>query len=410
MTSPLRAFAALLALWLALVAAPALAADAPLTVLISIDGFRADYLDRGVTPTLSALAAGGVRGDMRPSFPSKTFPNHYTLVTGLRPDKNGIVDNNMYDPAITDKEFTMSRREVNQDPRWWEEAEPIWVTAEEAGVRTATMFWPGSDIPIHGVLPSHWQLFDQKVSAQTRVDTALSWLDGPVAERPRFLTLYFDDVDTAGHHEGPDSPELNAAAAKVDAAIGRFLDGLKARGITANIIVVADHGMAPVSQDRRIFVDDLLDMKAFRYTTAGAFLALNPAPGHEAEVDKALLKPHEHMQCWKKADIPARYHYGKNPRVPAIFCLPQTGWEITSHDYHPRTVDVGDHGFDNFAPEMRAIFVANGPAFRKGVRLPTFDNVDVYPLVAKLLGVMPKPNDGNLADTRPALTHGGRSD
>lgn len=405
MPSPLRLLAVLLALWLA-AAVPASAADAPLTVLISIDGFRPDYLDRGVTPNLSALAAGGVRGDMRPSFPSKTFPNHYVLVTGLRPDRNGIVDNNMYDPAIGPQEFTMSKRAVNQDERWWDEAEPIWVTAEKAGVRTATMFWPGSDVPIHGTLPSHWQLFDQKVPAEARVDTALSWLDGPAAQRPKLLALYFDDVDTAGHHQGPDSPELNAAAAKVDTAIGRLLAGLKTRGIVANVVVVADHGMAPVSQDRRIFADDFLDMKAIRYTTAGAFLALNPLPGHEAEVEKALLQtPHDHLQCWRKADIPARYHYGKNPRVPAIFCLPDTGWEITTHDYHPKVVDQGDHGFDNFAPEMRAVFVATGPAFRKGVRLPTFDNVDVYPLVAKLLAVAPRPNDGNLADLRRALAH-----
>ena len=403
----LRKILAAVGLLFLLLAGPALAeAQKPLLVLISIDAFRPDYLDRGVTPTLSALADGGVRGEMRPSFPSKTFPNHYAIVTGLRPDRNGIVDNNMYDPSISSQEFTMSRREVSKDGRWWGEAEPIWVTAEKAGVHTATMFWPGSDVEIHGVLPSRWKLFDMKVTAAARVDQALAWLDGPAAARPRLLTLYFDDVDTAGHHQGPESAGVNKAIATVDAAIGQLEAGLKARGIAANIIVVADHGMAAVSQDRRIFMDDFLDQKAIQRTTAGAFLALNPLPGHEAEVEKALLEtPHDHMTCWRKAEIPARFHYGKNPRVPAIFCLPETGWEITTHDYKPRQIDMGDHGFDNYALEMRAVFVANGPSFRRGVKLPVFNNVDVYPLLAKLLAVKAQPGDGVLADVSPALAN-----
>jgi predicted AlkP superfamily pyrophosphatase or phosphodiesterase len=392
------------AMLLAFVTTPALAqAPPPVTILISIDGFRPDYLDRGVTPTLSALATDGVRADMRPSFPSKTFPNHYAIVTGLRPDRNGIVDNNMYDAAITPLKFTMSAREVSSDPRWWNEAEPIWVTAEKAGERTATMFWPGSDVPIHGTLPSHWLKFDMSMPPAARVDQALAWLDGPAADRPRLLTLYFDDVDTAGHHQGPDSPGLNQAAAKVDAAVARLKEGLKTRGIVANIVVVSDHGMAPTSPDKRIFADDFLDISTVKTPTMGAFMSVIPEPGREADVEKVLLAPHPHMQCWRKADIPVRYHYGHNPRVPPILCLPETGWEITTHSYKPRQPDLGDHGFDPFSPEMRAIFIANGPAFRRGVSLPVFDNVDVYPLLAKLLAVTPQPNDGNLADVAPAL-------
>ena len=407
MKTPLRALPALIVLVLLAACATLTprpsSGPPPLTVLISIDGFRPDYLDRGVTPNLSKIAAEGVRAAMRPSFPSKTFPNHYTLVTGLRPDRNGIVDNNMYDAAISPKEFTMSARPVNQDPRWWNEAEPIWVTAEKAGVRTATMFWPGSDVPIRGVLPSRWKLFDMKFPAEARVDQALAWLDEP--QRPRFLTLYFDDVDSAGHDFGPDAPELNAAAARVDAAIGRLEVGLKARGVVANLIVVADHGMAPLSLDRRMFADDFLTMADVKTVTMGAFMSLYPLPGHEADVAGALLKPHAHLQCWRKEDIPARYHYGRNPRVPPFFCLPETGWSVTTHDYRPRKPELGNHGFDPYSPEMEAVFLAEGPAFRRGVRLPTFDNVDVYPLLARLIGVAPQPNDGRLADVRPALAH-----
>jgi predicted AlkP superfamily pyrophosphatase or phosphodiesterase len=377
---------------------------APLTLLISIDAFRADYLDRGVTPNLSALAAGGARASMRPSFPSKTFPNHYALVTGLRPDRNGIVANNMTDEAIPGVKFAMSNDTAVKDRRWWDQAEPIWVTAEKAGIVTGTMFWPGSEADIHGVRPHYAPHFDIRVPSDDRVDQLLSWFDKPAAERPRFATLYFDAVDTAGHRSGPDSPGVNAAATVVDTAIGRLEAGLKARGIVANIVVVADHGMAATSDERRVFIDDLAAKDAYRTLDLGPIGTIYPNPGHEAEVAKALVGAHPHLQCWLKQDIPARFHYGQNPRVAPIFCLPQTGWLLTTRDARPKPGVSGDHGYDNMSPEMAAVFVANGPAFRHGVVLKSFDNVDVYPLLAKLVGVKPQPNDGALEDLAPALT------
>jgi predicted AlkP superfamily pyrophosphatase or phosphodiesterase len=407
MTARIRLSALLFALFVAACATtpPPVTAPPPLTILISIDGFRPDYLDRGVTPTLSALAKDGVRASMRPSFPTKTFPNHYALVTGLRPDRNGIVDNTMLDPQIPGVTFKMADKVTGADARWWNEATPIWVTAERAGVHTATMFWPGSDVAIQGVRPSQWRTFDQSLTPTARTDQLLVWLDALPAQRVRFATLYFDDVDTAGHHFGPDSAEVNAAAATVDTAVARLLDGLKTKGIVANLVIVADHGMASVSEERRIFYDDLLPKDAARTISLGAFLSLYPNPGHEAEVAKALLRPHEHMQCWRKQDIPKRYHYGANPRVPPYFCLPETGWSITTRDYKPSHPDRGAHGYDPYSSEMAALFIAQGPAFRHGATLPTFDNVDVYPLVARLIGVRPQPNDGKLSEVAAALAH-----
>ena len=383
--------------------APPVAADRPITVLVSIDGFRADYLDRGVTPVLSGLAAEGVRAAMRPSFPSKTFPNHYALVTGLRPDRNGIVENNMQDPEIPGVTFKMSNREAVQDRRWWDEGEPIWVTAEKAGIVTAPYFWPGSEAPIHGVRPHYFVAFDMATPSDVRVERSLAVLDRPPAERPRFVTVYFDLVDTAGHEFGPDSPEVNAAAAAVDVQIGRLVAGLKARGLAANILVVADHGMAALSPQRQIYMDDLLAKDAYGALSGGAFMTIYPAKGREAEVERALFAPHEHLQCWRKGEIPARFHYGKNPRVAPYFCLPDTGWTLTTRDYKPAHPELGAHGYDNFSPEMEAVFIANGPAFRRGVTLPVFDNVDVYPPLARLAGVRPQPNDGKLRDVAPAL-------
>ncbi len=408
MRQTLRKIAAAVTLLFALTGAPSFAeppTPAPVTLLISIDAFRADYLDRGVTPNLSALAAGGARAAMRPSFPSKTFPNHYALVTGLRPDRNGIVANNMTDEAIPGVKFATSNDAAVKDRRWWDQAEPIWVTAERARIVTGTMFWPGSEADIRGVRPHYAPHFDIKVPSEARVDQLLSWLDKPPPERPRFATIYFDAVDTAGHKFGPDSPGVNAAATQVDAAIGRLEAGLKARGITANIIVVADHGMAATSDDRRVFIDDLVGKDAYHALDMGPIGAIYPNPGHEAEVAKALVGPHPHLRCWLKKDIPARFHYGQNPRVAPIFCLPQTGWLLTTHDFHPREPMLGDHGYDNNSPDMAAVFVANGPAFRHGVVLKTFDNVDVYPLLARLVGVKPQPNDGNLGDLASGLVN-----
>jgi predicted AlkP superfamily pyrophosphatase or phosphodiesterase len=373
----------------------------PTLILISIDGFRADYLDRGITPNLSALARGGVRGSIHPSFPSLTFPNHYTLVTGLRPEHHGIVDNVFEDRAISDQPFSMHTEAMVTDPRWWDQGEPLWVTARNQGLKTAAMFWPGSEAPIHGVMPNAWKPFDFKMPSNARVDQVLAWMAAPPAVRPRFVTLYFDIVDTAGHHGGPGGQEVNTAIGQADAAIGRLLNGLKAQGLeNTNIVVVADHGMADVGPDRVVYLDDLLPQASFRAVAIGPVASVIPTPGHEAEVEGALVGQHDHFACWRKGEMPERLHYGHNPRIPPIVCLGQTSWVLVTH---ARTVDHpvvqgGAHGFDPAALEMQAVFVAHGPAFRKGVTLAAVDNVDVYPLMARVLHVRPRPNDGRLSE------------
>ena len=379
--------------------APATIAEArtPVTILISIDGFRPDYLDRGLSPNLSRLAAGGVRGAMRPSFPSKTFPNHWTLVTGLRPDRNGIVANAMEDPARPGEVFTMA----SDDPFWWNQAEPIWVAAERAGIRTATMFWPGSSVAWGGVRspdwpnpitggtrPSDWWPFGQAVSGDQRVAGALDWLRRPAAIRPRLVTLYFDTVDTAGHQAGPDGGGTNAAIADVDRTIGLLVAGLAALNQPANLIVVADHGMAATSSERTIALDTLVPKADYRVIDTGAFASVVPAAGQERAVATALTRPHRGMTCWPKAAIPSRFHYGANPRVAPIFCLADVGWMI-GRTLPTKPATGGNHGYDNLAREMRAVFVANGPAFEPGKRIDDFDNVAIEPLLRDLIGLAP---------------------
>ncbi len=411
-----RLVSLVLAAGLALAAGVAQAREkAPhLTILVSLDGFRADYLDRGVTPNLKALADEGARGAMRPSFPSLTYPNHYTLVTGKRPDRNGVIGNEMEDAAIGGPKFTMNGETAN-DPRWWNQAIPFWVSAIKQGKPAAAMFWPGSETVIDGVRPVHWVKYDSKFPYDARVDQVLAWMDSADGPPLAFTTLYFDAADTEGHHYGPDSPELRAALVELDRCIGRLVAGLKARGRfeTTDIVIVADHGMAPLPAANRIVLDDLIDMSSIRLVNRGAITTFSPRPGREPAVEAAVLRPLPHMTCWRKDRVPARFHYGRNPRIPAIVCLSETGWYTTTRAAQDEAgkkrsnpwdgKDGGAHGFDPYDPLMRAVFVAHGPSFKPGVVLPLFDNVDVYPLLARITGVKPEPGDGSLKVVSAAL-------
>ena len=379
-------------------------ADAPPVLLISIDGFRGDYLDRRLTPNLSRLAEQGVRGDgMTPSYPALTFPNHYTLVTGLRPDRHGVVHNTMHDAQLG--AFKANDERDASDPRWWSGAEPIWVTAERAGVHAATMFWPGSQAPIRGVRPTHWKRYDATVSNDGRVDEVVSWLAQPTP-RIRFATLYFELLDKTGHAYGPDSPEMQRDIIAIDAAIGRLVHALDVRGLhDTNIVIVSDHGMAEVAPGHVVAIEDMVDAEDVDVVSTGQVVGFAPKRGHARAAEARLLGRQDHYTCWKKEALPARWHFGTHPRVPPIVCQMDEGWdaisrnEIAKRPAHAR----GSHGYDPALPSMRALFIARGPAFRAGARLPVFDNVDVYPLLAKLIGVPPLPNDGTLDPLQPAL-------
>lgn len=373
-------------------------AERPLVILVSIDGFRPDYLERGITPVLSQLAAEGASGPMRPSFPSVTFPNHYTLVTGLHPDNHGIVGNNMIDAELGS--FSLRNKEAVTDRRWWDDGEPIWVTAENAGLVTGTMFWPGSEADIRGVRPTHWTEFDQSMPGNARVDRVLGWMDLAEEQRPDLTTLYFDTVDTAGHSHGPDGVQTAEAVRDVDASVGRLIEGLEARGLYERtvLIVVSDHGMAATSPDRVTYIDDLVDVEAVRIIYSGAVTILNPVKGREAEVDAALIGSRPHLDCWRRSEIPARFRLGSHPRVPAIVCASEPGWLLATRA-RSVTREGGAHGYDNASPEMAAVFIAHGPGVVKGRRLTDLDSVDVQPLLGRLLGIAVPQGDGDAADT-----------
>ena len=378
---------------------------APL-LLISIDALRADYLGKGDTPNLDRLAGNGVRAEgMNPSYPALTFPNHFTLVTGLRPDHHGVVHNTMRENGLGD--FRVADLEAVGDGRWWR-AEPIWVSAEKAHLPTAVWAWPGSAAEIDGVRPTRWKLYDESVSAARRADEVAAWLQEPVATRPRFAALYLERVDGAGHDHGPDAPQTRAAVREVDAAIGRLLDALAGKGLLdrINLIVVSDHGMATVAPGHAIAVEDMVPLADAAVISIGQSIGIAPREGRTQAVEQRLLGRHDHYQCWRKGELPPRWHYGSNPRVPPIICQMDEGWDALPAATLAKRAPAagrGSHGYDPALPSMRATFIAHGPAFRKGVVIPAFDNVDVYPLMTRLLGIPARANDGDIAPLLPAL-------
>lgn len=371
-----------------------------ITIMISADGLGANRLGKGLTPRLDAIGAAGVSGSMRPSFPTNTFPNHITLATGLRPDHHGVVDQKMRDPAKPGVTFKNTDPLTNRDPFWWNQVYPIWLQAERAGIRTGTMYWVASDVAINGKRPSWWWPYDNGIQSVQRVETVLDWVRRPPASRPRFIMLYFNAVDYASHNQGYESPEELAAIREVDAQIGRLVDTLAHLGQPANIVIVSDHGMAPVPVAHIRPLSEVVDPAIMEAITEGPLLDIYPKPGKDAEVAAKLSNPPPHLTCWARNDIPSRFKFGTNPRTPPFLCLSDTGWSFPEN---PKGYIKGEHGYDNADPAVASIFIATGPAFRSGVRLERFDNVDIYSLMTKLIGITPTPNDGTGAVFAPAL-------
>lgn len=386
--------------------ASAPAAAARTLLLVSLDGVHPDLLEAGLTPTLSRIARDGVRAEwMNPAYPSLTFPNHYTLVTGLRPDRHGIVHNTMHDPALGD--FSPADRDAVGDGRWWQ-GEPLWVGVQKAGRRTATMFWPGSEAAVQGRRPDRWHRFVKGFPVRARVDQVLRWLDAPEAARPQLATLYFEQVDAAAHDHGPRSAQARTALRTLDAELGRLLHALDTRGLldAVDLVVVSDHGMAEVPPGQAIAVESLVDAADAEVVAHGQVLGFRPRPGRERAAEAALLGAHAHHDCWRRQALPARWRYGRHPRVPPIVCQMHEGWDAIPQAQLERRAGAGmrgSHGYDPALASMRAIFLARGPSFRRGVVLPPFDNVHLYPLLAQLLGIPPAPNDGDPDVLRPAL-------
>lgn len=375
-------------------------------ILVSIDGFRWDYLKIHDAPTLKALAAAGVHATrLSPSFPSKTFPNHYTLVTGLYPSHHGIVANWFYDPA-DDAKFDMSKI----DSRWWSGGEPVWITAEKQGVRSACFFWPGSEAEHHGIRPTLYKSFDKKLKAADRVDGLLAWLALPPGQRPKFCTLYFDIVDDMGHRFGPLAPETAAGVKEADDAIARLLAGLERLGLrdSANLVIVSDHGMSETAPETTVFFEDLMDVSKVRIEATGPYGGVRPNPGVDVDAliaaIRAKLPPA--IKLYRREEVPARLHYSDGRSIPPILLIAEDHWTIEEKSRWSLSwarTSKGTHGWDPAFTNMGALFIAHGPAFKTRTEIPDVANIHVYDLLCAVLGIKPAPNDGDERLAKAAL-------
>jgi len=364
----------------------------PLTLLISIDGFKPEYLKKESAPTLYQLAQQGASSKgMMSVFPSYTFPNHYSIVTGLYPDHHGIVNNSMKDPQIPEP-FRLSSKSAVANSAWWEDGTPVWVTAQKNGLITSTLFWPGSEAKIKGIQPNDWLVYDKNMLPPERVNTLLEWLNRPNDRRADFATLYFEDVDSMGHRFGPNSNEVKRAVSEIDRAIENLilgLDRLHLLSITT-IIIVSDHGMAEVSSNQRIQLKNLLssfDKPSIEWQGPLAGINLNgekPLPVLNA------LNQNKNIQCWQKNNIPSKYHFGTHKRIPDIVCLANLGYTMVDGNL-PYTIP-GQHGFDPELKEMHGIFIASGYRVKR-TQLEVFKNIEIYPLLCHLLNIPAEKND-----------------
>ncbi|KAM5346786.1 hypothetical protein ACJ41O_009791 [Fusarium nematophilum] len=395
---------------------------APTTLIISLDGFRADFLQRGLTPTLNSFIAEGVSPKwMHPSFPSVTFPNHYTLATGLYPESHGVVGNTFWDTEL-EAEFYYTDPNRSLDPKWWG-GEPFWVTSEKQGVRSAIHMWPGSEAHVLHIEPSLMDKFNRKETLDNKVSRIMEFLDMPGMEdktadvkdmRPQLIAAYVPHVDSDGHKYGPNSTEIRQTIQNVDGMLGKVFHGLEERNLTniVNVIVVSDHGMATTDISRLIQLEDLVDTDKIEHIDGWPLYGLRPKnPDDLQELYDGLKEKSKSTSNYevylRDVDMPERYHFSKHHRIAPLWIIPQTGWAIVTKEefdvkegkeknlvYHPR----GLHGYDHEHPLMRAIFIARGPAFPHPAnsQIDVFQNIEVYNMLCDSVGIVPKPNNGTL--------------
>ncbi len=367
-------------------------------ILVSLDGFRYDYAQKYGAKNLLALAASGASAPegMIPSYPSVTFPNHYTIVTGLYPGHHGIVANNFYDPARK-QSYAFNNPKTTADGSWYR-GTPLWVLAEKQGMRAASFFWPGSEAEIQGTRPSYYLQFDDKFPDDKRVEQLLAWLRLPDADRPHFITLYYSNVDHAGHIFGPNAPETGEAVRHMDEMIGKLSEGIATLGLPVDLIVVADHGMEAV-QGGWVALDKWADLSQFE--TSGPLLYAK-SETDAATAYNSLLGASDTFKVYRRAKVPKNLHYDSNPREGDPIVVPTGPYNVVAHEPrsngNPVTPNRGAHGYDpRMTPAMKAIFYAAGPDIRSGVTVAPFENVNVCPLIARILGLRIGPVDGKLS-------------
>lgn len=372
------------------------------TILISFDGFRWDYPNRGLTPNLDFIREKGVNAlSLKPCFPTKTFPNHYTIVTGLYPENHGIIANNFIDP-VTNEIYKIGDTSAVRNPKWYK-GEAIWETAKRQGVLTASYFWPGSELNLEYRRPDYFEKYEHLRDYNKRVEGVLDWLKLPNDQRPKFITLYFDAADTYGHRFGTNSLELNESIVRLDSLIGKLFEGLKQINLfdSTNIIIVSDHGMSDVSGDRIINVEEILEGYTQTLWDYGPVMYVFPDKHESDKIYNKLNSEESNFKVYRRDEVPEYYHFSNSAMIPEIILIADPGWSLmTNKDINRYGImsSGGQHGYDNNHIDMHGIFYAIGPDFKTGYTCGTINNIDIYPLLAKILRIFPNNNiDGKLA-------------
>lgn len=386
----------------------------PVVILISSDGFRFGYQFKTPTPNIHRLINNGTEAELGliPVFPTLTFPNHYSIVTGLYPSFHGIINNHFLDPQTGDA-FTMASHE----PKWWL-GEPLWETVANHGMKAATYFWPGSEVKkgSWNCPPEFCQNYNGSVPFEDRVDTILNYFDLPDSEIPVFMTLYFEDPDHQGHQVGPDDPEITEAVARIDKMIGKLIAGLEKRGVFEDVtlIMVGDHGMVGTCDKKLIFLDDLapwIEIPATWVQSYTPLLAIRPPSGHSpSDVVKKMneglssgkIKNGKNLKVYLKEDLPSRLHYAASDRIPPIIGLLEEGFKVEQKKTDRKECG-GAHGYDNEFFSMRTIFIGHGPQFARGRKIPSFENVQIYNTITSILKIKGASNNGTASFPQTVL-------
>ncbi len=369
--------------------------EAPYVVMLSLDAFRWDFDSIFGTPELDDMAKKGVMAErLIPSFPTKTFPNHYSIATGLYPDHHGLVNNSFYAPDL-DLVYRIGDRKMVENSAFYG-GEPVWNTARKAGLKTASFYWVGSEAPIQGMQPDRWKSYDDEVPFGERIDTVIKWLSLPQRERPHLITLYFEEPDAIGHRYGPFSPETGSAVRSLDSLIGVLRDGISRlpHAGRVNLIVLSDHGIGEIDASRYNYIFDTLPERMVNRIYGGSPVwAIEPAKEMTDSVLYLINLQHK-IKAYRREDLPSHLHYGTHHRIPEVVLIADPGW-IAGVRPSPSGYNRGEHGYDWLWEDMHSIFYAEGPAFKKDFTVDTLFNVDIYNVITRVLGITPAPNDGN---------------
>jgi len=372
-------------------------------LLVSFDAFRWDYSKLYNTPNLNKLAKDGVNAErMYSSFPTVTFPNHYSIVTGLYPDHHGLINNSFPAPDLG-LFYRMGDRNAVENPAFYG-GEPVWVTAEKKGVKSASFFWVGSEAPVDGIQPSYWKKYDETVTYEARIDTVIKWLGYPVPKRPELVTLYFDEPDATSHIFGPVSPQTGKVVERLDSLIGVLRTKLSAlpEAKKINLIILSDHGMSAVSPSRYVNIKSLVPNRMIASISGGnPVYLINPSEGKKDSV-LYLLNRSKGLKAWSKSELPPKWHYGTNPRIPEIVVVADSSWSIGTRS-DGSSIRRGAHGYDNSNSDMFSIFYAAGPSFKKNYKFRELNNIDIYNLVCRILDISAAKNDGDPAHIKGML-------